>query len=100
MFGGTTGAMVVGEQATVSFNTPSVTTTFDVDFAHADTYADGHSLLFVSLTPDRFIRRPASAGESVTKFAWHIDHSGSRAAAIVPDHRVGSNAHRDTEHFS
>jgi hypothetical protein len=35
-FGGTTGALVVGEQATVTYNTPSVTTTFDVDFAHAD----------------------------------------------------------------
>jgi hypothetical protein len=36
LFGGTTGALVVGEQATVTYNTPSATTTFDVDFTHAD----------------------------------------------------------------
>jgi hypothetical protein len=33
---GTTGALIVGEQATVSYNTPSATTTFDLDFTHAD----------------------------------------------------------------
>jgi hypothetical protein len=36
VFGGTTGGLIVGEQATVTYNTPMTSTTFDVDFTHAD----------------------------------------------------------------
>jgi hypothetical protein len=36
VFGGTSTGLVVGEQATVTYNTPAAPTTFDVDFTHAD----------------------------------------------------------------
>jgi hypothetical protein len=36
VFSSTTGGLVVGERATVTYNTPSTPTTFDVDFTHAD----------------------------------------------------------------